>query len=381
MGAGAGLVAGVTAAFAAADAATVAAIGISLTTVFEITTAVGVGLSVVGAVTKNKVLSDVGLGLGIVGGIGSLAGAAGAFGVQTAASTADAAAGSAGGFAEGLTPATAGTAGGVIDAGGFDASFGGLSSLPPGEAATTAASQAVTNSDGTIQFLANGGADQAPPTDLTTLNTTAENAAGPAAAENPVHTEVADATPDAADAGAMLPGQTETNAIDPVTGQPVGQVEAPPYGTDANGVSVAPQVNPSTNQLAAAKIPGTVTPGVNAAEGTSTVEGDGILSSLLKFGDAHPVVALGALQAGGSFLSGLTSSLTPAQVAAYNAQAANNQAQANLTAQQAANLAMPKAVASSTPVTGTPSPLVPQSQFTGLINNAPKLANVTGVPA
>ena len=74
MGAGAGLVAGITAAFAAADAATVAAIGVTLTTVFEVTTAVGVGLSVIGAVTGNQTLSKVGMGLGIVGGIDRSAG-------------------------------------------------------------------------------------------------------------------------------------------------------------------------------------------------------------------------------------------------------------------------------------------------------------------
>ena len=81
-------------------------------------------------------------------------------------------------------------------------------------------------------------------------------------------------------------------------------------------------------------------------------------SSLMKFADAHPVAALGALQAGGSLLSGSFSTLTPAQVNALNAQAAANDAAAALTRQQTANLAMPKAVASSAPVTGT-AQLVP----------------------
>jgi hypothetical protein len=94
---------------------------------------------------------------------------------------------------------------------------------------------------------------------------------------------------------------------------------------------------------------------------------------------------MGALQASGSLLSGLTSTLTPAQVAALQAQANANNAAAALTQQQTANLAMPKAVASSAPVTGTPGQIVPGATNgvaqTGLINSAPKVASVTGAPA
>ena len=96
----------------------------------------------------------------------------------------------------------------------------------------------------------------------------------------------------------------------------------------------------------------------------------------MDFVGKHPTLAFGALQAGGSLLSGMTSTLTPAQVSALQAQAAANNAAAALTQQQAANLAMPKAVASSAPVTGTP-PLVPGQQ--GLINRASQ--PVTGMAA
>jgi hypothetical protein len=87
----------------------------------------------------------------------------------------------------------------------------------------------------------------------------------------------------------------------------------------------------------------------------------------MNFVEKHPTLAFGALQAGGSLLSGATSTLTPAQVSALQAQAAANNAAASLTKQQVANITAPKAVASSAPVTGTPA-LVPGQQ--GLINSA-----------
>jgi hypothetical protein len=100
------------------------------------------------------------------------------------------------------------------------------------------------------------------------------------------------------------------------------------------------------------------------------------MGSLLKAGESHPALLLGALQAGGSFLTGMTSTLTPAQVAAYNAQAAANQATANLTTQQTANLAAPRSVANVAPVTGTPSNII-TAPPAGMINSAPTV-KVTG---
>jgi hypothetical protein len=105
-----------------------------------------------------------------------------------------------------------------------------------------------------------------------------------------------------------------------------------------------------------------------------------VLGNILTFANKNQLVAFGALQAGGSLLSGLTSTLTPAQVTALNAQGAANDAAAALQKQQTANLA---------PVTGTPATLVPQTQpqptqsaaTPGLINQAPQQPSVTGVPA
>jgi hypothetical protein len=102
---------------------------------------------------------------------------------------------------------------------------------------------------------------------------------------------------------------------------------------------------------------------------------DGILS----FSKNSPLATYGILQAGGSLLSGLTSTLTPAQVSALNAQAAANNAATALTTQQTANLAGPKSVAQSAPVTGTPATLVPgasqQAASSGFINQP-----ITGKP-
>ena len=124
-------------------------------------------------------------------------------------------------------------------------------------------------------------------------------------------------------------------------------------------------------------------------------------SKIVDYVGDHPVVGLGALQAGGSLLTGLTNTLTPAQVNQANAQANANNAAAALVKLQTANLSAPKAVASAMPVTGAPQPLVPtgaggavtgaptasgppptapQMALSGLINRAAPLV-VTGAPA
>jgi hypothetical protein len=136
----------------------------------------------------------------------------------------------------------------------------------------------------------------------------------------------------------------------------------------------------------AGDVTGTVDSGTWDTSSASSASSSNPLSGLLSFANKNPVATLGALQAGGSLLSGLTSTLTPAQVSALQAQANANNAAAALTQQQTANLAMPKAVASSTPVTGTPGQLVPGATNqipagTGLLNSAPKVAPVTGTTA
>jgi hypothetical protein len=117
--------------------------------------------------------------------------------------------------------------------------------------------------------------------------------------------------------------------------------------------------------------------GITGAPATDS--STGVPGNILDFVKQNQMLAYGAVQAGGQFLSGLTSTLTPAQVGALNAQASANQPAANLTTKQTQNLAQPRSVATLAPVTGTPGNIITQSTA-GIINSAPAV-NVTGVPA
>jgi hypothetical protein len=109
-----------------------------------------------------------------------------------------------------------------------------------------------------------------------------------------------------------------------------------------------------------------------------------IFGKVLDWPHENQTLASGALTVGGKFLEGAFSTVDPARVAAFQAQAAANNAAAALTALQTKNLSMPKAVASSSPITGAPGPIIPPSGQVGglgIINSTPRLAQVTGVPA
>lgn len=322
---------------------------ITVTTVLESVAAVGAVLGVVGTVTKNKALSIAGLALGVVGGVGSLAAGAGLFGADAgaslfgtapAASTADA--------AEAATDASSDTIGSIV---GDAASDIPTPPIPP---------DAVP-----------------PPTGDAGLVSAAQNAGDPAAslAAPPAGADMAPANATGLVTSTAPSGMPDTPGIinaDTTPGTPM-----PPTPPDT---PPPPGAAPT-----AAQTPGNWTWGVNGSEGTATIAdpsaGDpGMLGGILSFANKNPVVALGMLQSAGSLLAGATSTLTPAQVTALNSQAAANDAAAAFQNQQRANLAMPKSVASSSPVTGTPSPLVPSAPG-GFINQAPKQPAVTGVPA
>jgi hypothetical protein len=99
-----------------------------------------------------------------------------------------------------------------------------------------------------------------------------------------------------------------------------------------------------------------------------------ILGSIGGFLAKNPGLAYGATQALGNFISGATSTLTPAQVAALNAQAAANTAAASLTSRQVAAQSSPKAVASLSTPTTPPPPLI---QVTGVPNlQAPQMSGL-----
>lgn len=337
----------------------VAAVGLTVVTALEVTAAVGATLAAVGAVTRDKGLQLAGTVIGAIGGIGGLAAGAGLLGADAAsnaplfgpapsAATADAASadtiGSVTGAAEDLptppvpldgappapdavSPATADQVATTVPEG---------APLAPQDAATVQAQQALvpegsnavglsTSTSGNVQEVDGLG------------NTVPSTAATANAVQNPELGGSTGFSPGGA-SQSIPPGQGFLNDL---TGNTVTGAQA------STNLGVMPQ-DPST------------------------------FGKLAAFADAHPTVAFGALQAGSSLLQGLTSTLTPAQVSALQAQAAANDAAAALTNQQRANLAQPKAVATSTPVTGTPAQLV--APPAGFINQ-PKLAPVTGVPA
>ncbi len=349
-------VAGAIAAGAVA-AVDIAAVGITAITAFEAVAAVGATLGAIGSITKDKTLSMVGLGLGAIGGVGALATSAGLFGAEAAG----------GSSLFGSGPQAAASTADVGSAGG---GFGVAEAAGVGEQVPAIAGGTFgvdLSTEGTIPFLANANTtaptatDVAPPSDLTTLSTTSESTTDPAL-------KLAMSGKDDVAQAALDKTLGTGSQFDPLQS---GAPPAPPAGVDANGISLAPPGKP----LADWQLPGT--PGVNGAAGTSTIEKTGIFGDILDFAKKNPTVAMGVLKAGGSLLEGATNELTPAQIAYYNAKAAEAQAAANMSNQQRANLAAPKAVASTMPVTGAPQPLVPPMPG-GLLSQAPRLAPVTG---
>lgn len=328
-----------------------AAAVISVTSVLETVAVVGAVMSVVGTITKNKTLATIGMALGVVGGVGALASSA----IGGAAVLGDTA-------VSGATDAVVSEAGSAAASGGVEAGAWDVAASAGGDAVSSAAVPDV------IGGLSNG------------LGSVTEAAADPGvslAGEVPAGTEMAaqDAAglqanvANAAEGGAsntgLVTSSAPVNAADTVvpgtSGVPAGAGPAAAPTSPGSGLSVT--ANPELN-----------TPGAAIEAPASSGSGFGdTLDKLVAYAGKNPVVALGVLQAGGSLLSGWTSTLTPAQISALNSQAAANDAAAALTKQQTANLAMPKAVASSAPVTGAPQPLVQPTVSPGFINNQPKI--------
>lgn len=373
----------------AVDVSAGAAIAAGTITALGAIAAVGATIGAIGAVTGNKALSIAGTVLGVVGAVGSLASASGLLG--------DA------GSAPLFGPATAAGTADEAAAGTIDAMSGG-GSLATSDI-TDSGLNAVDPTTGETITQATGGADAAPTAaaadGTTTQASAATNAADPGAV--PAGTEMApqDAAAVQSSTQAAAAGGTNATAMNVVGETPI----SPPSGASANPVPALPpgaltanapgQAGLPTPNVTETPAPGSGAPGSGlsatanpelntsaaATENTGPSGFASVLSGIQDFTKSNPLVSYGILQAGGSLLSGLTSTLTPAQVSALNAQAAANNAAAGLTQQQTANLAMPKAVASSSPVTGTPQALVPPSTPPGFINQAPKQPLVTGAPA
>lgn len=332
LGIGAALAAVGTAIGSAAASIGAAVAAISLTTAFEIATVVGVGLSVVGMVTKNKTLMMVGGVIGAIGGIGSLATSAGLFGAEAASGASLFGAAPAASTASTAETATTSAFGGIASDASNAATYGSTAGAFGGTADVASA--------GTIPFVADGlpaGQDS-----FISASMTADKVADPVAA---------------LDAG----GKTVAETASPITTVDAAPSVTPVTGANPTGTGGVDSVGAET---------GTWDSAAKVADNRS------IFGKVFDYAEKHPTATMGVVQAGSKLLEGMTSTITPAQVDAYNAQAAANNAQASMSNLQRTNLAAPKAVASSSPITGTPQQLIPGA---GLLNAAPpRLAQVTG---
>lgn len=293
-----------------------AAVAGTLTTLSAIT-AIGATLGAIGQVTHNKTLSMIGAGIGLVGGIGTLA-----FGSDALGNVSDLFGSSSG------TGGAAGAAGAVGDT-----------------IATDSAAEAAYQPGAiTADALPGVGADGA-----------AVSATGNVVASTPT--------------GLI------NSALAPAEGNAAGIVSGGNTGSVAGGAINSVPVAAAPGAAATGTLPdGTaLTDGswadmINAAHNSNF--GPGGAGGIMNWAKNNQMLAYGVLQAGGSFISGLTNPMTPAQIAALDSQANANNAAAALANRQVANLAsgMPTAV------TGKPAAV-----GGGIINNnSVKAAPVTG---
>lgn len=352
----------------------IAAIGIAAETgfaVFATIAAVGATIGAVGAVTGNKALMIAGGVVGAIGGVGALAQSAGIIGSDVGLFG--------GSFGDGF-----GSGGSV---------FGGESFGPPGNLSPQAAIES-WNGVGPEPFgppnpstapALSGAPTPTDPSQIINQSSGAlqpvEASTGPtlAAAQSP------NVTPAAAVDNAPIPqgditGGTLGTTNNPAAADPNAVVDPSATGSQTPAAPAAPGAAPTspntnvpTTPAATAGPSGTAAPGVAGPIAKPPADPsfwDSLVGILDKKGAS--TVLSGVLQAGASFIAGATNGLTPAQIAALNAQADANTAAANLSRIQQSNMQQPLPVASrAAPVTGAPM---------GLINTPPRL-NVTGVPA
>jgi hypothetical protein len=370
-------------AFAATD---IAAAGLTLGTALEATAALGAAVSAVGAITHNKALTIAGAGLGLVGGVGAIASSAGLFGADTAGSlfgSSDVTAGAAGGTGAGgaFTGADAASmAGGAgLDVG----SQGGVSDIID----SIANPMAETNASALTGITPN----QTPVAAAASPNVTPDSAIPQGDGEggtlgttnNPAAT-----TPDMNALGvppAALNATPPTGMINGGVAAPAapGMPAAPGTGNVTGTVTSTPGslLNQGATTPAAPSVDTTLADAGKAAVQANTTNGPtgqkSLMDQLLGFASTSGGGRLlgGVVQAGSAFIAGATSTLTPAQVAALQAQANANQAAANVSQRQLSNMSQP--IPTATRTAPPPSP-------NGIINRLPPPNGgpiVTGAPA
>jgi hypothetical protein len=316
----------------------------TLATTLTAVATVGATLGAIGAVTKDKTLSTIGMAMGAVGGIGSLAANAGLFG-EAATTESLFGAADAGIAAPDIAADVAATN-----------DLSSLSTLPelPGVGSVTGATAATDAVGSTGQFMANsvlpteaiGDATKAASGDVSGL---INSPAGSGGGASGIKTITSDTVDDATNqlvkgsGGGSIPSGSPTDAAS-IAKAGAGAPDAP--------------AAPLTGGVPDVKIPGQSYQGADGAtyisDGTKFVKQDNFWGSLMK----SPATQYGMIQAGGSLVSGLFDPLKPAQVDALNAQAAANRAQTAQQAQQAKNMTGPLPTATrngliNSPVTGS----------------------------
>lgn len=347
-----------------ADVSAGAALAAGTLGTFEAIGAVGATISAIGAVTGNKTLSTVGMVLGGVGGIGSLASAAGVIDDPSVTSVfgTDATAVTAPGVGDTMTAADNANLAGDADTSGIDLGDGASGDMVNSVAAsvgdagnpvatTAAASEAATPppvSTGTDAASAAAPASTAQISGNTGTET-GSNVGNNLDYANPTGDPTQPVTPTNPVSPAIANGAAST----PAGQAPAGTVQAP--AIPDYQIPGAPTVTPPSVTFAAPTLP--------AADASGTSGFMGFLSN----GNNAGLLGMGAIQAVGSLIAGATNPLTPAQISQLNAQAAQNQAAANLQTMQNTNMAQPIPTASRS------------GPNLGLINT-PTPANTNAVP-
>lgn len=400
---------------AVAIAGAVAAVGVAASTGFAIAAtvaAVGATVGAIGVITKSKELTIAGSIVGAIGAVGGLASSAGLFG----AGGLDGLFSGASAVGEGAAAQAAGLAGDVsfiAPAGGDMASVMAGSDLPgvftgvdaaglPGftQAAKFETIDDVINAM-TGEFV--GVDTPASPSAFQSTGSgwTAADGMGdavlPDAATNAAVPTLENAVAAPGSAPPPAPGEFgATHGVDPTAGvglqnraMPGGLIDTPPVtgtaapnpGQAATGTPFGPDLKPPALSLDAG-VPGFGQKAIAAAKSVGPVPvGDrsvwGDIYGLLDKRATGTIVS-GVVQAGAAFFGGAMSELTPAQIRALEAQAAQNQAQANLITQQAAILQRQNEnMRGGIPVAISKTPKMPL----GLINTPSLASPITGRPA
>ncbi len=291
------VLAGVGAASAVSAVAAGGLAALTLTGALEITAAIGATLGAVGTITRDKGLMTAGLVIGGIGGIGALAANAGLLGAEASTASLFGESSAAGAISEipdaiDVTPQIFGT---NVGGAGADALSGGTGTGIVDTLSNTGAAKAATAAAAEPQAASGAGM----------INTNAAGAALP------------EAGTDVVKSAASMPKEVQTSILSP-------------WGADAPPAPFVQDVATSS------------------APAAPSVEAPGMLGRLSAFAEKNPVVSYGMIQAGGSLVSGLFNPVTPAQVAALDAQAAANRANTGLTENQLKNVAQPLPVARRT---------------------------------